>query len=230
MARLRGALPAPRHVLAAAMPHQIVGETPAQFIRIPSRLSFWLNDVDGDCVTAEEAFVKACHKPEIFITDATVQSWAEARGVLNAAFLPDVLWMMHKHGFYQNGHFYDNGGPSSVDWTNKAVLENAIWTGPVKIGVAADQFENVVPAPPMNGWFATGFTKDWKEDHCTSLCGFGSFAWLAEQLGSTVPVELDGATSGLAMFTWSSIGIIDWPSMQAVTGEAWVRNPSTVVK
>ena len=33
-----------------------------------------------------------------------------------------------------------------------------------------------------------------------------------------------------ALFTWDSIGIIDVPSMLAITGEAWLRNPTTVVK
>jgi len=35
---------------------------------------------------------------------------------------------------------------------------------------------------------------------------------------------------GYAMFTWDSIGIIDQPSMLAITHEAWLRNPTTIVK
>jgi hypothetical protein len=31
------------------------------------------------------------------------------------------------------------------------------------------------------------------------------------------------------MFTWDSIGIIDVPSMLAVTQEAWLRTPITLV-
>ena len=31
------------------------------------------------------------------------------------------------------------------------------------------------------------------------------------------------------MFTWNTIGIIDVPSMLAITHEAWLRNPTTVI-
>ena len=83
--------------------------------------------------------------------------------------------------------------------------------------------------PPVSGWFATGLTKDTNEDHCVSLCGYGTIAWLAAQLGVSVPDGIDGTQQGLGLFTWDSIGIIDWPSMLAITGEAWLRNPVTVV-
>ena len=221
--RPRGAFPSPRHTLAAAMPHVASGTTPSQFLRKPSKLSFWLNNIDGDCCTAEEAFKMACHEPEIFISDATVLAWAKSRGVLNGAVIVEVIDMMHKSGFEQDGVKYGDAQHKSVDWTNEALLRNAIWKGPVKIGVAADQLQNAVPDPPTNGWFATGFWQDENYDHCTSLSGFGSFAWLAEQLGSTVPSGIDPATPGLALFTWKSIGIIDVRSMLAITGEAWLR-------
>ena len=60
-----GAIPSPRHRLAAAIPHQIIGETPSNFLINPNQLSFWGNDQHG--VTAEEAFAKACYHNEIFI-------------------------------------------------------------------------------------------------------------------------------------------------------------------
>ena len=34
---------------------------------------------------------------------------------------------------------------------------------------------------------------------------------------------------GYALFTWDSIGIIDVPSMIAITSEAWFRQPTTVI-
>src|SRR5271156_92324 len=233
MPRLRGARPSPRHRLASAMPHRIVGATPPQILWNPAKLSMWLNDVDGDCVTAEEAFAKACWVPEIFITDATVGAWATKNGVLNGADLTSVLDLMQNAGFPQDGQIYNDGPFSSVDWTNTAALQNAIAQGPVKIGVAADQLENIVPNPPTNGWVATGFTADGNEDHCVSLCGYGTILWLAQKLAGPggVPEGLaivDGAQPGYAMFTWDSIGIIDVPSMLAITGEAWLRNPVTV--
>jgi hypothetical protein len=40
---------------------------------------------------------------------------------------------------------------------------------------------------------------------------------------------VDGSKPGYAMFTWGSIGIIDVPSMVAITHEAWLRTPTTIV-
>ena len=226
MRRPRGAKPSPRHRLASASPHRIVGPTPAQWLWLPSRLSYWLNNLDGDCVTAEEAFKCACSDPEIFIADGTVLEWAYANGTLDGTELTTVLDLMQNAGFLQQGMRYNSGRPSSVDWTNTIALQNAIAQGPVKIGVAADQLENVVPNPPTNGWIATGFQQDSNEDHCVSLCGYGEIGWLANQLGVGSPVPRD--TPAYALYTWKSIGIIDVPSMLAITGEAWLRSPNTI--
>jgi hypothetical protein len=229
MPRPRGARPSPRHRLASAVPHRIVGATPAQWLWKPVQISMWLNATYGDCVTAEEAFAKACNVPEIFIPDATVLAWATTNGALNGADLTTVLDIMQSAGFPQDGNLYNDGPFNSVDWTNTAALQNAIATGPVKIGVAADQLENAVPNPPVNGWVATGFQPDSNEDHCTSLCGFGSIAWLVSQLGGSVPSGVDGTQPGYGLFTWDSIGVIDVPSLLAICAEAWLRLPTTVV-
>lgn len=210
------------------MPYRIVGPTPIQFLWKPAKLSMWDNDVDGDCVTAEEAFAKACSTPEIFITDDTVVAWATANSVLNGADLTQVLDLMQSQGFPQDGVIYNDGPFNSVDWTNSTALQNAIAQGPVKIGVAASQLENAVPEPPANGWIATGFTADTNLDHCVSLCGFGTADWLAAQLGVMVPNFLKSVPA-YALFTWDSIGIIDVPSMLAITGEAWLRSPVTLI-
>lgn len=210
------------------MPHRIVGATPTQCLRKPAQLSMWGNDTYGDCTVAEEAFAKACNSPEIFIPDATVISWANANGAINGDTLIDVLDKMQSGGFALNGQIYDDGPCNSVDWTDAVVLQNAIAQWPVKIGVAADQLENVVPDPPKNGWLATGFTPDSNEDHCVSLCGYGEIGWLANELGVGSPIP--GSTPAYALFTWSSVGIIDAPSLLAITSEAWVRVPTTVVK
>ncbi|HEY3950968.1 hypothetical protein [Phenylobacterium sp.] len=226
--RPRGALPSPRHKLAAAMPHIPSAPAPANYLVIPAQLSFWGNQTDGDCVTAEEAFAKACHQPEIFITEAIAVAWAGAHDYLNGAVLSDVLDTMLNDGFQQGGQQYDDGAANTVDWTNAAILNSAISQGPVKIGVAADQLENVVTSQ-QNGWFATGFARDENEDHCVSLCGYGSIAWLAGQMNVAVPDGVDGSQPGYALFTWSSVGIIDAASMVAITHEAWLRRPTTIV-
>ncbi|EHQ25200.1 RICIN domain-containing protein [Mucilaginibacter paludis] len=222
----RGAIPSPRYKLAAAKPHEIIGSTPPNFLYNPANISFWGNDQYGDCVTAEEAFAKACYNPEIFISDQVAINWASANGFLNGAYLSSVLEKMVHNGFIENYFQYNDGVSSSVDWTNANILQNAIAQGPVKIGVAADQLNNVV-TPGRNGWFAANFNQDHNEDHCVSLCGYGTISWLATQFGVSVPPQINGNDPGYAMFTWNSIGIIDVPSMIAITAEAWLRNPTT---
>ncbi len=226
MPRLRGAFPSPRHRLASARPHKITMPTPPQFLWLPKQLSMWLNDTYGVCVTAEEAFAKACNLPEVFVPDVEVERWAAAHGVLNGADLVTVLDYMVNDGFHLGGGKGDDGPHVAVDWTDAAILTNAIAQGPVKIGVAADQLERVVPDPVKNGWLAIGFRKDDNLDHCVSLCGFGPMSWLGAQLGHT---GLLPAGDGYALFTWSTVGIIDVPSMVAITGEAWLRNPTTIL-
>lgn len=229
---MRGARPSPRYKLAAAKPHAIRGLTPPQWLWKPAQLNIWGNDVYGDCVPAEEAFAKACHNPEIFISVAEVEAWAAKNNVLNGADLAQVLSLMQTQGFAQGGSTYNDGPYTAVDWTNAAVLTNAIVQGPVKIGVAATQLQNAVQGdPPVSGWCATGFQTDPDMDHCVSLCGYGTVEWLWLSLNSMIklPATIDPDAPAYAMFTWGSIGIIDVPSMIAITGEAWLRNPTTVI-
>lgn len=195
----------------------------------PARISMWGNDVHGDCVTAEEAFAKACHHPEIFLSDADVTGWASQHGVLEGAYLPDVMTWMQHDGFDGSPVLYNDGAHYSVNWTSGSTLRSAIAKGPVKLGVAADQLETAwLSTDGESGWFATGFSPDPNEDHCVSLCGYGSLTWLAQQLGVPVPGGVDGTSAGYALFTWNTIGIIDAPSMIAITAEAWLRQPTTV--
>jgi hypothetical protein len=235
---LRGARPSPRHRLAAAFPHVASTPTPPQFLWKPKQLSMWGNADYGDCTVAEEAFAKGA-TAGLFIPDAEVIAWAQANGAIDGDTIIDVLDKMQAAGFALYGSSYNDGAPSSVDWTNSASLQNAIAQGPVKIGVAADQLQTAVNAGPTqangnpaNGWLATGFTKDLNLDHCTSLCGYGPIGWLVNQLNEPAFDNLDIDLSeepGYALFTWDSIGIIDVPSLIAICGEAWLRVPSTVI-
>ncbi|WP_152531548.1 hypothetical protein [Mycobacterium sp. UM_CSW] len=224
-----GAIPSPRHALAAATPHVATALTPPNSIVVPSQLSIWGNDVHGDCVTAEEAFAKSCNNPEIFISEADVIAWATRHGVLEGATLVEVLDFMQSDGFSGPSATYDDGKYVSVDWSNSDTLQNAISQGPVKIGVAGEQLLNTWRANDgKSGWFATSYNVDKNENHCVSLCGYGTMSWLAEQLQVSVPSGVDGTRVGYALFTWDSIGIIDEPSMRAITYEAWLRTPTTV--
>ncbi len=227
----RGATPSPRIALAAAVPHTPTVGAPPNFLTLPHRISSWGNFDHGDCVTAEEAFAKACHKPEIFITDQVAMTWAQKHGVLEGANLHQVLQWMQNDGFQENGHIYDDGQIYTVDWTKQSTLDSAISKGPVKIGVAATQLETAWRTTNgQTGWFGLGFKKDEAEDHCVSLCGYGSLAWLAGQLKVAVPAGVDGTKPGYALFTWDSVGIIDQPSLIAITQEAWLRSPTTVIR
>ena len=137
----RGAIPTPRSLLAAATPHKALVGVPPNAITVPARISFWGNDVHGDCVTAEEAFAKACNNPEVFIPDSDAISWATRHGVLEGAVIVQVVQWMQNDGFQEAGVTYDDGPYVSVNWTSSATLQSAISNGPVKIGVAADQLD-----------------------------------------------------------------------------------------
>lgn len=226
----RGATPTPRHALAGAPAHIPLPSVPPNTLIAHGQISVWHNDLHGDCVTAEEAFAKACYNPPIFITDATVQTWATAHKVFDGANLLEVLNYMQKAGFSQSNHTYDDGHHQAVDWAVQATLASALCHGPVKIGVAADQLHATCQASNFeSGWVATGYTQDQKYDHCVSLFGYGTLSWLAQRLNIALPAGADGGAVGYAMFTWGSVGIIDYASMMAITGEAWLRTPTTVI-
>jgi len=218
--------PTPRHKLAAATPH-LASAAPTQYLVLPAKLSMWLNNVDGDCVTAGEAAAKAT--TGVFISDDTVKAWATKNGDLNGADLDTVLTTMQTAGFEQDGNTYNDGPHTSVDWTVPATLRSAISQGPVKIGVASAQLQNVHGIGVSNGWFATGFKTDTDEDHDTELFGYGPIGWLAQCFAVSVPEGVDATQPGYALFTWGTVGIIDAPSLAAIVGEAWLRNPTTAI-
>src|ERR1700759_1124286 len=134
----RGAVASPRSLLAAATPHVPLIGAPPNFITIPQRLSMWGNDVHGDCVTAEEAFAKACANPEIFVPDDVVMAWASRHGVLEGATLTESMGWMQNDGFAEAFLTHDDGPYFSVNWTDAGALQSAISSGPVKLGVAAN--------------------------------------------------------------------------------------------
>ncbi|MFY2560597.1 hypothetical protein ACN469_23545 [Corallococcus terminator] len=234
----RGAYPSPRHVLAGAKPFDpdLAAPAPSGFLMWPVQMSMWGNDHNGDCVTAEEAFAKATAAPQKYFPDDEVINWAQSHGYLNGAILVDVMSTMRTHGFPSNFTLYNDPFPLSVNWTNDAALQSAIFNnGPVKIGVAAELFEDGATGkvtPGTSGWSMCGYPAKLSEYHCVSLCGYGTLAELIllfQQRG--VPLNIvEGMPSGLcyAMFTWNSIGIVDRQSLMNMTSEAWVRTPVTM--
>ena len=150
----RGAIPSPRYELAAAMPHapDAAITVPDNFLMWPVEMSSWNNYVYGECVSAEEAFAKATAAPGVFISEATVVSWASEHGYLNGATLTAVMRTMQTNGFPFNGKTYDDGPYNSVNWTNAAILNSAIFThGPVKLGVGAEDFQSNSSRPRYAG-------------------------------------------------------------------------------
>jgi hypothetical protein len=236
----RGAIPSPRWALAAAMPHVPDPKisVPSSFLMWPVQMSLWNNSTYGDCVSAEEAFAKATAAPQTFIPEATVVAWASAHGYLNGAMLTDVMTTMQTNGFPLNNKTYDDGPHNSVNWTDATILNSAIFShGPVKIGVGAEDFQTNAKGnvtPNTSGWAMYNYPKGQPEDHCVSLCGFGTLEALVglfQKHNVTVDAP-EGMPTGLcyAMFTWNSIGIVDQQSMLNMTYEAWIRNPITVIK
>jgi hypothetical protein len=237
----RGAIPSPRYELAAAAPHRPDPNitVPPHFLMWPFQMSSWNNYVYGDCVSAEEAFAKATAVPHrTFIPEATVVAWASAHGYLHGASLTAVMTTMQTDGFPLFNRKYDDGPYNSVNWADAAILNSAIHShGPVKIGVAADDFQTNPyghVTPGTSGWAMYNYPKSLPEDHCVSLCGYGTLAELVHlfhQHNVTVQAPL-GIPTGLcyAVFSWNSIGIIDQQSMLNMTYEAWIRIPVNVVK
>jgi hypothetical protein len=235
----RGAIPSPRHELAAATPHVVDPNVavPASLLLWPTQMSSWNNYVYGDCVSAEEAFAKATAAPQTFIPESTVVAWASAHGYLNGATLTSVMRTMQTQGFPLNANAYNDGPFQSVNWTSDATLQSAIANmGPVKIGVGAENFQSNADGavtPGASGWTMYNYPPNQPEDHCVSLCGYGTLADLVTLFANqgitiTPSAGMPGGT-WYALFTWNSIGIVDRQSLLNMTYEAWVRNPVTTV-
>ncbi len=227
-----GAFPSPNHELAAAEPYRAGGVAPEGSIAWPIGIGSWGNEKASNSSWAEEAFAKACAEPKVFIpTDAVLFAARECGSSNFAAF-------MQTRGFQMDGKAYLDGPFHSVDWTNAAALNGAIANvGPVKIGVASANLASGPHGqvtPGTNGWAIYGLPTGQPENHCASLCGYGSLATLVD-LFKRREADVDlppGMPAGLcyAVFAWGSIGIVDRQSLMNVTGEAWVRNPTTIVK
>ena len=227
-----GNFPTPNHELAAALPYRAGGAAPECFIVWPVGSGLRGHEQVSNSSWAEEAFAKACTEPKVLIpTDAVIFAARECGSSNFAAF-------MQTRGFQMDHKAYLDGPFHSVDWTNAAALHGAIaQVGPVKIGVAAAPLASGAQGhvtPGTSGWAICGLPMGQPENHCASLCGYGPLAALValfERHGVQVKLP-SGMPAGLcyALFTWGSIGIVDRQSLLNITGEAWVRNPTTIVK
>lgn len=239
MPLFRGATPTPPNRLAAAIPYTprlgLLAAPPGAWGVVPPRLSVWLNDTFGDCVTAEEAFRKSAWSvkqglEQTFIPDAEVKRWAKAHGVLNGAVIEDVLkWMRRDPIHAEDGKGYTNGPYLSVDYTSATLLNSAIYEGAcVKIGVDASPLESAMNSTGgKSGWAITSNRKYRGYDHCVSLCGFGSAEYLFGQLKLPCPANVAALMFGYLLFTWGTIGFVSYDAMVGMTCEAWSVIPGT---
>lgn len=236
-----GARRSPPQKLAAAMPHRVLRATPPQACWFPKMLNIFGNDQYGDCVSAEEGFAKLTYGldgqgnallPEVDLPPQVVIDWASRHGYLNGADLSSVMDDMIRGGFVVGSQTYNDGSYSSVDWTNEAVLQNAIAQGPIKIAIAA----GVLPSGAGNhqGWYITGNHGGINStDHCVSIAGFGPAGWLFDQLNKTygnvsLPSGISATAMVYAVYTWATIGVVDHQWLVGTVPEAWLRNPTTV--
>jgi hypothetical protein len=226
-----GEFPTPNHDLAGAPPYRAVGAAPESFIAWPVGIAFLGDEQLRNSIWAEEGFAKACAKPEVFIPSDAIIFTARKCGLSNFSEF------VQTHGFQVDGKAYLDGPFHSVDWTNAAALNGAIANvGPVKIGIASADPAGwqAQVASGSSGWAICGLPPGQHQTNCASIFGYGPLATLVdlfERHGVSVTLP-SCMPAGLcyAMFTGGSVGIIDRESLMNITGEAWVRIPTTIVK
>lgn len=227
----RGARRSPPHRLQMQEPHRIVRATPDQFAGLATTLNMEGNDQYGDCVTAEEAEAKSawsqgyCGLPELIVPASVAIAWAKEYGYLNGADLTSVLDTMQQKGMVINGTTYFDGPNSGVDYTNQATLNNAIYTGPVKIAIAADCLPS--GAGNATGWYSLTRINNNNTDHCVGLRAFGRADFCYDAMKVSLPSAVPAATLGFVLYTWATYGFVTFDWIQGTCAEAHVRNPTT---
>ncbi len=224
-----GVLPTADSDLAAARPYRQAGPAPDCFVTWPIGLAPWCSDGAG--FWAEEAFAKACSDPGLVIPVNAVREAAQACGPSNCGEF------MQRRGFQVAGRSWLDGRFLSLDWTDPAALHGAITDfGPAKIGVVSAGLEGRV-TPGVSGWTicelgvgqAAQASQLW-----ASLCGYGLLSTLVQMVSRrgiqvAVPPSMP-ADLCYAIFVQDSIGFIDRSSLMNIIGEAWVRDPTTIVR
>jgi hypothetical protein len=221
------------------MAKHVTKAAPAEIWATGVPVSFFLNDVDGDCCTAEECANIAEQFGED-IDDAEVKKWARRNGFLNGAVPEEVIEALQEANadplIGPSGTKYYDGAPENVDWTDPKAMSSAINSGAatgkkpyaaVKMTVAAAQLNATYDAGSQ---FAIGYQPDDDFDHCTGICGCGTAGGYAAAFSVTLPAGLDPATPGYQMFSWDGFRFIDQPSLNNICCGATVRAPSSVTR
>ena len=126
----RGYHPPSTHRLLMTVPYRYTrkiadADVPPSFATIPDALSYWLNDRDGDCVSAEEMFNIDCAWGDV-VDDAAVAAFIRKYHYANGADLSTVMETVAKYGIIDGANKYTEGPEASVDWTNYSEVCAAI--------------------------------------------------------------------------------------------------------
>ncbi len=228
-----GEFPTPNQELAGARPYRASSVAPESFLAWPLEIDSWGDKDAANSSWAEEAFAKACAEPKVFVPAAVVLSASRECGSSNFA------GFMQTRGFRMDRKVYLDGPFRLIGWTNAADLNGAIaHVGPVKIGVASANLASPrgEVTPGTSGWAIHGLpARPARKSFARAFAATGRWPALvpisSRRRGVTVHAP-SGMPTGLcyAMFTWGSIGIVDRQSLMNITGEAWVRNPTTIVR
>jgi hypothetical protein len=194
----------------------------------PTDLSYTGQPV-GDCVACmiangKKALTTSNGAPEIDIPAVNTVSWyfGQTGGQDIGLNIPDAMTAFQTTGMADASGKIRIGGPNAViDWSNETELRQAIALFKiVALGVAADQLQQA--AGETSGWTLTGAQHDPNLDHCVFLLGYGAPSYLAGQLGVPMPGGLNPSGIYYALYTWATVGIVDFSSVRAITGEAHI--------
>lgn len=236
-----GARPTPRYKIAAALTagrlrlHAPLRAPRGQAAWLPKQMSMWLNDQDGDCVSAEAAANIAGYSAtvlgqggEIFIPDSSVLAFCDRFGVLNGADLLSVCQDMESTGMLgpDGATYWKEGVPAAVDLSHELALQTALDGGQVKLGIMSSALPN--GAGNQNGWTAFAPGLQGQEDHCVGCSAYGPAEWMEALWQSMygVKVDLTGAPPTLyGVYTWKTQGLVSYSWITAAAAEAYSRTP-----
>ncbi len=192
------------------------------------KLQMWGNDQYGDCVSAQEAFAKACCGVQI--SDQALISWADKHDLLNGAMLPDVMELFAQDPIMVDGHRYGDGPYQSVDYTDESAVCAALAQYKAPLNIAIDHSALPSGAGNQMGWYRLNVSGHYRSyDHCVGISGYGPASFMFPLYGAQVPAGVSPDKIVFGLFTWKTIGLIDISWLQAACSEMYVRNPTTTM-
>lgn len=221
-----GLIPSPKEKVAQVPRFRASRATIPKAVAFNPKVQMWGNDQYGDCVSAQEAFAKACCGVQI--SDQTLISWANSHNLLNGAMLTDVMDLMAQDPIVLNGHKYGDGPYQSVDFTSEVAVCSALATYKAPLNIAIDHSALPSGAGSQMGWYSLNVSGSYQTyDHCVGISGYGPASFMFPLYGAKVPAGVDPDKIVFGLFTWKTIGLIDVSWLKAACSEMYVRNPTT---